>query len=126
MRAKGRGAGESPRPVRSVAPLPPALLDALGVDLLLAHLLRDGPLFGDRVLAEPHPLLRDRALLRHDLLLVEHDLVLLLGDVGAAGGTAAISVRDGLTLDAHFLPLHRHRLGGLLRHYVLLQPGTPA
>src|SRR5215207_1011919 len=122
-----RGAGFPSRPVRSAAPLRRALLlDALGVDLLLAHLLGDGPLVGDGLLVEPHALLRDCALLGNDLLLVQHDLVLLLGDVGAGRGTVPIAVSDGLPLDAHFLPLHRHAPRDLLGHDILLQPGAPA
>src|SRR5918995_5399011 len=126
--ARESGARGFPRaPVSSVAPLLPALLlDALGVDLLFAHLVRDGLLVGDRLLVEPHALLRDGALLRHNFLLVQHDLVLLLGDVGAVLGTAPVGVRDGLPLNAHFLPLHRHGLADLLGHDVLLEPGAPA
>ena len=55
---------------------------AVDVDPLLAHFLRDLPLVGHGLLVEPHPLLRDGALLRDDLLLVEDDVVLLLRDPG--------------------------------------------
>src|SRR3954463_10435666 len=82
---------------------------ALGLDLLLAHVLADGLLVGVDVLVEADALLGHGALLDDGLLGVERDLVLLLGDVGPVEGIAAVGVRDRLALDADLLARDRHR-----------------
>src|SRR5688572_19027654 len=104
MMPAGPFASETPfeRSVRAIEPLlPPVATGAVvDVDLLLAHLLVDGPLLDLDVLLHPHPLLRDRALLGDDFLLVEDDLVLLLGDRRALRRAVDVGVRDRLALDA--------------------------
>src|SRR5919112_3145369 len=94
----------------------------LGLDPLLADLLRDLRLVRDGLLAHPHPLLRHGALLDDRLLLVEHHLVLLLGDLGALERPVHVRVRDRLALDADLLATHRDRLLDLLGHHVLAEP----
>src|SRR5829696_8038700 len=58
------------------------LLVVVELDVLLADLLGDLALVGDRLGVEPHALLGDGPLVDHRGLFVQGDLVLLLGDVG--------------------------------------------
>src|SRR5215210_6745456 len=94
----------------------------VGLDLLLADLLRDLRLVGDRLLLHAHPLLRHRALLHHRLLLAQHNLVLLLGDRRPVERLIHVRVGDRLTLHANLLTLDRDRRLHLLGHHVLAQP----
>src|SRR4051794_9372676 len=84
-RKRGRPFGRPRRALRCAACLPAAvgLVDAVGLDLLLAELLGDLLLLGDGVLVEAHALLRDHGLLDDGLLGAERDLVLLLRQLGA-------------------------------------------
>src|SRR3954452_23042615 len=87
---------------------------AVGLDALLADLVGDLPLVGDRVGLQAHALLGDGALLDHRLLGPERHLVLLLRDVAAGECGVAVGVRDRLALDADLLALHRDGRGDVL------------
>src|SRR5215208_4645665 len=101
--------------------LPPVDV-ALGLDALLADLLRDGLLVGLNVLLESHALLRHRALLDDRLLLVQHNLVLFVGDVRAGCCSIDVVVSDRLAFDPRLLAADRDGLLNLLGLDPLAKP----
>src|SRR5436309_2455126 len=114
-RSKPRGAWSHPRLAGSVA---------FGFDPLLANLLGNLALVGDRVFLQPDALLRRRLLVDDRDLLVQHHLVLLLGDLRPVEGLLPVGLSDRLALDAKLLALNRHGGLHLFGHDVLAQPSA--
>ena len=99
----------------------PGVVDALGLDLLLADLLGDLLPIGDGVHGEADTLLGNDRLVDDDLVLVQHDLVLLLVELPTGLRGAAVGVGDRLALDPDLVAGDRHSAGDGLGHVVLAQ-----